>query len=57
MPRKKVTIVGAGMTGGAMAQRLIERDICDVVLQDDPQYAGTMTDGTSHDEGQADVLD
>ena len=33
----------AGMTGGAMAQRLIERDICDVILQDDPQafHAGT----------------
>ncbi|MCS7295835.1 MAG: malate dehydrogenase, partial [Chloroflexota bacterium] len=53
MPRKKVTIVGAGMTGGAMAQRLIERDICDVVLQDDPQYAGAMHHGKALDEGQA----
>jgi len=53
MPRKKVTIVGAGMTGGAMAQRLIEKDICDVVLQDDPQYAGTMHHGKALDEGQA----
>jgi malate dehydrogenase len=49
----KVTIVGAGMTGGAMAQRLIERDICDVVLQDDPQYAGTMHFGKALDESQA----
>jgi malate dehydrogenase len=53
MARKKVTIVGAGMTGGAMAQRLIERNICDVVLQDDPQYAGTMHHGKALDESQA----
>ena len=50
MARKKVTIVGAGATGGAMAQRLIERDICDVVLQDDPQFAGTMHHGKALDE-------
>jgi malate dehydrogenase len=48
-----VTIVGAGATGGAMAQRLIERDICDVVLQDDPQFAGTMHFGKALDESQA----
>ena len=53
MPRKKVTIIGAGMTGGAMAQRLIEKNICDVVLQDDPQFAGTMHFGKAMDEGQA----
>ncbi|MGE5597699.1 MAG: malate dehydrogenase [Hyphomicrobiales bacterium] len=53
MARKKVTIVGAGATGGAMAQRLIERDICDVVLQDDPQFAGTMHHGKALDESQA----
>ena len=53
MARKKVTIVGAGMTGGAMAQRLIERDICDVVLQDDPQFAGTMHFGKALDEAEA----
>lgn len=53
MARKKVTIVGAGMTGGAMAQRLIERDICDVILQDDPQFAGTMHHGKALDESQA----
>ncbi len=53
MARKKVTIVGAGMTGGAMAQRLIERGICDVVLQDDPQFAGTMHHGKALDESQA----
>ena len=53
MARKKVTIVGAGMTGGAMAQRLIERDICDVVLQDDPQFAGTMHFGKALDESQS----
>ena len=32
--RAKVTIVGAGMTGGTMAQRLAETGYCDVVLQD-----------------------
>lgn len=53
MARKKVTIIGAGMTGGAMAQRLIERDIADVVLQDDPQFAGTMHFGKALDESQA----
>ncbi len=53
MARKKVTIIGAGMTGGAMAQRLIELDICDVVLQDDPQFAGTMHHGKALDESQA----
>ena len=36
-----------------MAQRLIERDICDVVLQDDPQFAGTMHFGKALDESQA----
>ncbi|MCZ2111726.1 MAG: malate dehydrogenase [Dehalococcoidia bacterium] len=53
MARKKVTIIGAGATGGAMAQRLIELDICDVVLQDDPQFAGTMHFGKALDESQA----
>jgi malate dehydrogenase len=53
MARKKVTIIGAGMTGGAMAQRLIERDICDIVLQDDPQFAGTVHFGKALDESQA----
>ena len=32
--RAKVTIVGAGMTGGTMAQRLAETGFIDVVLQD-----------------------
>lgn len=32
--RAKVTIVGAGMTGGTMAQRLAETGYVDVVLQD-----------------------
>src|SRR5690606_9474155 len=36
-----------------MAERLIEADICDVVLQDDPQFAGTMHHGKAMDEGQA----
>lgn len=32
--RKKVTIWGAGMTGATMAQRLVERNICDVTMID-----------------------
>src|SRR5438445_10082515 len=34
MPRYKVTVVGAGMVGGTLAQRLAERDNGDVVLVD-----------------------
>ncbi len=32
--RRKVTVVGAGMTGGTMAQRLAETGYIDVVLHD-----------------------
>ncbi len=35
--RPKVSIIGAGATGASMAQRLCERDICDVVLLDIPE--------------------
>lgn len=51
--RKKVTIVGAGMTGGAMAQRLVEKDYCDVVLQDEPSIVETMHHGKALDLAQA----
>ncbi len=51
--RKKVTIVGAGMTGGAMAQRLAERNICDVVLQDEPSIVETMHYGKALDTAQS----
>jgi malate dehydrogenase len=34
MARCKVTVVGAGMVGGTLAQRLVERDYADVVLVD-----------------------
>ena len=34
MSRYKVTVDGAGMVGGTTAQRLAERDYCDVVLLD-----------------------
>lgn len=37
--RKKVTIVGGGMTGGMMVQRLAERNICDIVVKDVPEFA------------------
>ena len=36
--RKKVTIVGGGMTGGMMAQRLADKNICDIVIQDVPEF-------------------
>jgi malate dehydrogenase len=32
--RKKVTIWGAGMTGATMAQRLVEKNLCDVTMVD-----------------------
>jgi malate dehydrogenase len=51
--RKKVTVVGGGMTGGAIAQRIVERNIADVVIQDDPQFAGTLHQGKALDETQA----
>jgi malate dehydrogenase len=34
MARYKVTVVGAGMVGGTLAQRLAERDYADIVLVD-----------------------
>jgi len=51
--RRKVTIVGAGMTGGAMAQRLAERNICDVVLKDEPSIVETMHHGKALDSAQS----
>src|SRR3972149_5033931 len=36
--RKKVTIVGGGQTGGMMVQRLAERNLCDIVIQDVPEF-------------------
>ena len=49
----KVTIVGAGMTGGAMAQRLAEKNICDVVLKDEPSIVETMHHGKALDSAQS----
>jgi malate dehydrogenase len=37
--RKKVTIVGGGQTGGMMAYRLAEKNICDIVIKDVPEFA------------------
>jgi malate dehydrogenase len=37
--RKKVTIIGGGQTGGMMAYRLAERNICDIAIQDVPEFA------------------
>lgn len=51
--RKKVTVVGGGMTGGAIAQRLVEKGIADIVIQDDPQFAGTLHHGKALDMTQS----
>ena len=37
--RKKVTIVGGGQTGGIMAYRLAEKNICDIVIKDVAEFA------------------
>ncbi|MGB2695011.1 MAG: malate dehydrogenase [Dehalococcoidia bacterium] len=51
--RKKVTVVGAGMTGGAIAQRLVERKYCDVFLKDEPSIVETMHHGKALDLEQS----
>jgi len=51
--RKKVTVVGGGMTGGAIAQRLVEKNVADVVIQDDPQFAQTLHHGKALDMAQS----
>lgn len=51
--RKKVTVIGGGMTGGAIAQRLVELGIADVIIQDDPQFAGTLHHGKALDMAQS----
>ena len=51
--RKKVTVVGAGMTGGAIAQRLVETGYCDVVLKDEPKIVETMHYGKALDSAQS----
>jgi malate dehydrogenase len=35
--RPKVSIIGAGATGATMAQRLVEKNLCDVVMLDIPE--------------------
>jgi malate dehydrogenase len=37
--RKKVTIVGGGQTGGIMAYRLAEKNLCDIVIKDVAEFA------------------
>ena len=37
--RKKVTIIGGGQTGGIMAYRLAEKNICDIVIKDVAEFA------------------
>src|SRR3970040_527405 len=37
--RKKVTLVGGGQTGGIMAYRLAEKNICDIVIKDVAEFA------------------
>jgi len=51
--RKKVTVIGGGATGGAIAQRMVEKGIADVVIQDDPQFAQTLHHGKALDMMQS----
>ena len=51
--RKKVTIAGAGNTGGEMAQRLAEKNICDIVLKDEPSIVETLHHGKALDSAQS----
>jgi malate dehydrogenase len=51
--RQKVTVVGGGMTGGAIAQRLVERNVADVVIQDDPAIVQTLHHGKALDMTQS----
>ena len=51
--RKKVSVVGAGMTGGAIAQRLVEKGYCDVVLKDESSIVETMHHGKALDSAQS----
>jgi len=39
LARKKVTIVGGGQTGGIMAYRLAQMNICDIVIKDVAEFA------------------
>ena len=39
MARKKATIVGGGQTGGIMAYRLAQMNICDIVIKDVAEFA------------------
>src|SRR5437762_11190154 len=39
MARKKVTIIGGGQTGGIMAYRLAEKNVCDIVIKDAAEFA------------------
>ena len=51
--RKKVTIAGAGNTGGEMAQRLAEKNSCDVILKDEPGIVETLHHGKALDSAQS----
>jgi malate dehydrogenase len=53
--RPKVSIIGAGATGATMAQRLVEKNLCDVVMLDIPERENP-TKGKSLDMLQAGPL-
>ncbi len=53
--RPKVSIIGAGATGATMAQRLVEKNLCDVVMLDIPERENP-TKGKSVDMLQAGPL-
>lgn len=50
MPKVKITVVGAGMVGGTLAQRLAERNFADIVLID---IIGDLARGKALDIAQA----
>lgn len=56
MKRKKITVVGAGFVGATSAQRIVEKDLGDVVLLDIPQ-TGDMPKGKALDMFQAGAVE
>ena len=56
--RRKVTVIGAGMVGGVVAQMLALRDYADVVLDDgaDPATASSIVVTTATDVASMGLL-
>ena len=56
MKRHKITVVGAGFVGSTSAQRIVEKDLGDVILLDIPQTEG-MPKGKALDMFQAGAVE